>query len=114
MKLRPGTCRMCGAGVTLDDQGQVVAHPPVASCETMSKNAAAPPAADSRGQQAGEPSASDRGKTPCCKFFGIGHTMYKGVYLPSVEEYVAHGYMRENFGEAMRQWHASIDATGRP
>jgi hypothetical protein len=84
--------------VTRDEAGQVVSHAPAASCASFAKlePATAPP------------------EKPCCRFFGVGNTMYKGVYLPSVEEYVAHGYMRENFGEAMRQWHASIDATGRP
>jgi hypothetical protein len=96
---------MCGIGVSVDETGQVF-HPPVASCETMKKNAAPPQAADSRGQPAGE--------RPCCRFFGIGHTMYKGVYLPSKEEYVAHGYQAESFDRAMTQWKRSIDATGRP
>jgi hypothetical protein len=51
---------------------------------------------------------------PCCRFFGIGHTIYKGVYLPSKEEYVAHGYPADRYEHAMAQWKRSVDATGRP
>lgn len=96
--------------VTLDEAGQVVSHAPAASCASFGGGAPDAPPMVSQVHQ-GVPAPPEK---PCCRFFGVGNTMYKGVYLPSVEEYVAHGYMRENFGEAMRQWHASIDATGRP
>jgi hypothetical protein len=69
----------------------------------MKKNAPAPPADDSRGRE-----------LACCKFFGVGHTMYKGVYLPSKEEYVAHHYSAENYDRFMAQSKKNIDETGRP
>lgn len=50
----------------------------------------------------------------CCRFFMVGHTMYKGVYLPSADEYAAHGYPREGYERAMAQWKRGIDETGRP
>lgn len=102
--MRRGSCPMCGAGVSIDIEGNVVAHDPVASCATLAK-----PASD-----ADLPVVEPGRPRPCCRFFMVGHTMYKGIYLPSVEEYVAHGYKRENFDAAMAEWKDSIDRTGRP
>ncbi len=51
---------------------------------------------------------------PCCKFFGVGNTLYKGIYLPSKDEYVAHGYPADRYEAAMAQWKRGIDETGRP
>lgn len=96
------TCPLCGLGCEKDPAGRIVAHAPAASCPEIDRL---------RASAKLTPPHPDR---PCCAFFGIGHTMYKGVYLPSREEYVAHGYKAENFGHAMLQWQASIDATGRP
>ncbi len=41
--------------------------------------------------------ALDQTERPCCAFFGVGHTIYKGRYLPSLDEYVAHGYKADTY-----------------
>lgn len=55
------------------------------------------------------PPASER----CCRLWGVGHTMYKVKYLPSIDEYVLHGYPRDRYEHAMAEWKKSIDETGR-
>lgn len=47
----------------------------------------------------------------CCAHAGTGF-VYKGTYLPSLDEYVAHSYRAENYERAIEQYKASIDRAG--
>ena len=52
------------------------------------------------------------GVRSCCAFQGVKNVIYKGQYLPSIEEFVAHGYARERYADFMRSWEETIDAHG--
>jgi len=51
---------------------------------------------------------------PCCSFFNVDNLIYKDVYLPGIEEFVAHGYKRELYEEFLASWKKNIDEHGRP
>ena len=51
---------------------------------------------------------------PCCRFHNIDNLVYKGVYLPGVEEFVAHGYKRDLYESFLASWKQNIDEHGRP
>jgi hypothetical protein len=50
---------------------------------------------------------------PCCPYFGIGHIIHKGHYIPSKEEFAYHGFPPEVY-EGFVNWAIEqIDKTGR-
>lgn len=54
----------------------------------------------------------DDEQRPCCDFFNVDNIIYKGHYLPGVEEFVAHGYKRELYDSFLKGWKESIDEHG--
>jgi hypothetical protein len=50
-----------------------------------------------------------RKEPACCAFFNVGNLVYKGVYLPSVEEYEAHGYDRADYDRFIEYQKRGID-----
>ncbi len=46
---------------------------------------------------------------PCCRLFNVGHTVYKGHYLPSLEEYVLHGYPAAGYESFIAREKAWLD-----
>lgn len=52
-------------------------------------------------------------KKECCDFFMKGHTMYRGVYIPSKEEWVAHGYRAEWYDQKVVDMKADADAKSK-
>ena len=49
---------------------------------------------------------------PCCRFAKTGFD-YKGCYLPSKDEYGAHGYDVNYYDTAIANYKATIDKYGR-
>lgn len=64
--------------------------------EEVAPSASAPPGAASEFQ--------------CCDFFNVGNETYKGVYIPSREEYEAHGYDAANYERFVANTKAQTDA----
>lgn len=55
---------------------------------------------------------AELGERPCCIHFNVNHVIYKGQYLPSADEYEAHGYKRSEYDKALVSWKQSIDTHG--
>jgi hypothetical protein len=63
--------------------------------------------------EAGPPERRDR-SDPCCRLFEVGHTIYKGYYLPSREEYVLHGYPAAEYDGFIARQKAWLDRPTEP
>lgn len=64
-----------------------------------------------KAQAMARPPSTER---PCCMFLNVDNVTYKGIYLPGVEEFAAHGYKRELYDRFMESWKRNIDEHGRP